>query len=84
MEVGWPVRFDHRYIHKILTSIMGSDVEHRMSEYDKVSNVFKKLGGSWERIAHGSPKDIRLLKKVLKYAVKHGHLTKKQNSERFR
>jgi len=80
MDISWPVRFDHRFIHKNLESLFGGDVEHRLSEYNKVNSVFLRLGGSWERIAHGSPSDIHVLKKVLKFAVKNGHITKKQKA----
>lgn len=72
-----PLRADHRFLKKLVST--GFDkADPTPAEFDEVSRVFSKLGGSWERIFRGSPADIQLLKKVLKVALKHGHLTKKK------
>lgn len=45
-------------------------------ELDLISRVFKKAGGSWERVFKGSIRDMVLLKKVMKIAVDKGRITK--------
>jgi len=69
-----PPRADYRFVKRLLS--MTGGVEERKEEVDNVLKVFGKLGGSWERIFRGSTKDIHLLKEVIKYAKKEGHLTK--------
>ena len=74
-----PIRADHRFIHKVVGIVLGDKVEYRPSEFDRVSRVFSQSGGSWERIFRGgSPRDVNLMKKVIKLAFKHGFLTKKE------
>jgi len=70
-----PVRSDHRIIRKILESVHPNKVVHIPTEYDKVSRVFVKAGGSWEGVFEGSIEDILLLKKIITIAIKYGHLT---------
>ena len=72
----WPVRADHRYLLKLVKLSLDGKVIPRPEELDRVSRVFSKAGGSWERLFLGSPQDIDLLKKVLKIAFKHDYLTK--------
>lgn len=75
-----PARADHRYIKKILQSIMGGKVEYIPGEFDRVSRVFSKVGGSWVRVFRGgSPQDIALLKRILRVAKEKGYITKKHN-----
>ena len=78
MDPKTPVRADHRYIHKVIQTILGGKVLEIPSEFSRVSRVFSKAGGSWERIFDGSIDDISLLKKVIKVAFKKGYLTKKE------
>ena len=73
-----PSRADHRFLRKLISSILGGKVEERASELQLISDIFRKAGGSWERIFKGSPSDIQLLKDVIKWAFKKKHLTKKQ------
>lgn len=73
-----PVRADHRFIMKLVGLTLDSKVHPSPSEFDLVSRVFSKAGGSWERVFKGSPEDIARLKQVLKLAFKHGFLTKKE------
>lgn len=74
-----PLRADHRFIKVMALSNLAGKVEHVPSEFSMVSDRFVKAGGSWERIFHGAPGDMELLKKTLKQAFKSGDLTKKQN-----
>ena len=72
-----PSRADHRLIRYMLTSFFKKKgVAHVPAEYDKVSNVFALLGGSWERLFKGSTRDMTLLKKCLKVAVDKGVVSK--------
>ena len=73
-----PVRADHRFIDQLVSSTLGGKVERIPSEYDFLARVFRRAGGSWERLFRGSPEDVALLKKVLKRAVKNGYLTEKR------
>jgi len=74
-----PPRADQRFILKLVQISLGDKVEHRPSEFERISRVFSRMGGSWERIFRGgSPEDVNLLKRILKAAVKHGYLTKKE------
>lgn len=78
MDPKIPVRADHRYIAKVIGTTLEGKVIEVPSEFSRVSRVFSKAGGSWERIFSGSIDDIRLLKKVIKVAFKKGFLTKKE------
>tara|TARA_Y100000310_G_scaffold194428_2_gene194437 strand:+ start:27189 stop:27446 length:258 start_codon:yes stop_codon:yes gene_type:complete len=74
-----PSRADHRFIHKMVSITLGSKVEYRPSEFDRVARVFSRMGGSWERIFRGgSPQDVNLVKKIIKAAFKSGYLSKKE------
>lgn len=74
-----PVRADHRFLKKVIDGSFRTDMEQVPEEFDLISRWFSKVGGSWERIFMGSPKDIVLLKKVIKVALKNDLLTKRQN-----
>ena len=71
-----PIRADHRFIKKLMTSVMSGKVSNRPEEFDRVSKQFAVLGGSWVRLFHGSPKDFNILKQVIKVFYKKGLLTK--------
>lgn len=71
-----PVRYDHRYLHRILSITFKGKVLMLPSELSRLSRVFVKAGGSWERIHKGSSDDISLLKKVVNVAYRKGFLTK--------
>lgn len=73
----FPTRADHRFIRNILDTIYSGKVVHLPHEYDRLCAVFKKAGGSWERIFRGNVDDICLLKKIIKIAVRDKHLTPK-------
>lgn len=71
------LRAHHRLMREISSTLLASaKVDPRPEEYDLVSRVFVKAGGSWERVFHGSVEDIRLLKTVLRVASKKGYFTK--------
>lgn len=46
------------------------------ADLDNISSVFRRSGGSWERVFLGSVDDMVLLKKVIKVAVKTEAVTK--------
>jgi len=71
-----PVRFDHRFIRKCL-DLAGFSDPVTNKEYEMISRVFTRLGGSWESIVKGDPKSIHTLKTVIKFAVKNGHVGNK-------
>jgi len=79
MTVDSPVRADHRYIKKVVAIVLGGKVESRPSEFTMLSEAFRRLGGSWERVYKGSPQDIHLLKRIIKRAYKLDLLTKKES-----
>lgn len=71
-----PSRADFRFLKKLLASSYGSKIEHRPDEYEIISKVFVRAGGSWERVFLGSFRDVSLLKKVIRVAYDKGHLTR--------
>lgn len=73
----WPTRADHRFLMTLTKLVLDGKITPVPSEFDRVSRVFSKAGGSWERVFHGSPEDVNLLKTIMKVAFKHGYLTKK-------
>lgn len=79
MDTKIPIKANHRFLSKLIDTLLGGKVEHVPEEYDLISKVFLKLGGSWENIFHGSPEDIDLLKKVIRHAFKTDRMTKKQS-----
>jgi len=68
-----PVKADFRFM---LNLLKGQPYKPTPVELDKVSRVFARAGGSWERLFQGSVLDITLLRKVLKVAGKKGYLSK--------
>ena len=71
-----PCRADHRFIRFVLnTFFKKKKVLHDPAEFDRVTRVFARAGGSWERLFGGSEKDVNLLKRVLKIAIKTGHIS---------
>lgn len=71
-----PSRADYRIIHRILESSFSGKVIHTNEGYEAVVAVYKKAGGSWERLFLGSSDDLGLLKEILKVAVKNEVLPK--------
>ncbi len=76
VTVDSPVRADHRIIRRLISATYGGKVDHKAEEYEIVTKVFKKAGGSWHRLFLGSTRDIGLLKKILRVAYTKGHLTR--------
>lgn len=70
-----PLRSDYRMIRYLL-SREGGGIVHITREYDLIGDVFEKAGGSWVSLFSGSPKDMDLLKKVIRAAVRGGFVTK--------
>jgi len=75
-----PSRFDHRFIRK-LADINDYSGPISVSEYDLLSKVFRRLGGSWIGVAKGSPEDVHKIKTIVKYALKHGQIKKKNEGQ---
>ncbi len=72
-----PIRADYRFMRDILTSSYAkAEVSPTPVELDLVASVFKKAGGSWEKVFRGSVKDVALLKKTIKVAIDGGRMTK--------
>jgi len=72
-----PARADHRYIQYQLKSFMNKKrVLEDPAEFDHVTRVFARAGGSWERLFRGSVADVVLLRRILKLAIKEGYLSK--------
>lgn len=71
-----PARADHRFIRYQIKNFMKDSVQHLPKEYAHVNRVFKRAGGSWERLFKGSARDIVLLRRIIKIAIKEGHLSK--------
>jgi hypothetical protein len=78
VDPKFPLRADHRYLKKLLSTTLEGKIEHVPAEYNMISRVFQKAGGSWERLFHGSPQDVDLLKRVIKHCFDTERLTKKQ------
>lgn len=73
----WPLRSDHRMILLMCSLVLKGGIHPIATEFDRVSRVFSKAGGSWAGVFQGSPEDINLLKRVLKIAYEQGYLTRK-------
>ena len=71
-----PLRADHRLIKKLYTSILSGKVEPVPEEFNLISRVFLRYGGSWIRLFHGSTTDMAKLKEVIRAAHKMDLLTK--------
>ena len=59
--------------------MLGGKVEQVPEEFDLISRVFREAGGSWAGIFNGAPKDMSLLKEVIKMAFKKQMLTVKRD-----
>lgn len=72
-----PPRADHRLMQYMLDAFFKKKgIAADPKEFDKVTNVFSVMGGSWERLFKGSAKDSELLKKCIKIAIEKGVLSK--------
>jgi len=73
-----PLKGCHRLMKALVGSAFGDKgVAPRPEEFDKISVVFQKAGGSWERLFTGSIDDMTLLRKTLQVAIEKGMVTKK-------
>ena len=71
------VRADHRFLMNLVdTFYKKKGYRATPKAFEKINKVFSQMGGTWENVFKGSPKDIDLLKKVLKVAAKVGVLEK--------
>jgi len=72
-----PSRADFRFMRELLGSAFKNKIEYIPEEFDRVSKVFCRAGGSWERTYQGSIKDLDLLKRVIKVAIDLEFMTRK-------
>lgn len=81
MSATSPVKASHRFLLTVATSLIGGPKSYSPTpeELDRVSVVFLKAGGSWERLFTGAVDDVNLAKRVMRVAAKKGHLTEKPN-----
>ena len=72
-----PVYAHHRILRE-LTHISHEDdkVAPTPEEFNRISRVFRRRGGSWIRLYQGSIEDMTLLKLTLKVAIEKGFVTK--------
>jgi len=63
-------------IWKVVKLTGGNGALRIDSEMTRISNVFRRLGGSWTGFFKGSIDDVTLLKKVVRFAMKKGYVTK--------
>lgn len=73
-----PVQANHRFIRAVLNSLFANKVMHMRREYDLVSEVFEKRGGSWPKVFRGNIEHINKLKDVVKFGYENGYISKKQ------
>lgn len=72
-----PVNAHHRLMRAIVgTSLKKGGYKPTPHDLDLCSRVFKRAGGSWEKVFKGSVADMILLKTTLKVAGKQGYLSK--------
>ena len=75
----WPTQADHRFMLKLAHMVLPGKIHPQPGEFSRMSRVFLKAGGSWQRLFRGSLEDTNLLKTIMKTAFKHGYLTKKES-----
>lgn len=75
IKPGDPPRADHRFIDYQVKNFVKKKCLSLPDEYDHVARVFARAGGSWERLFRGSVADVVLLRKIIKVAVKTGHIS---------
>jgi len=63
---------------KLIGIVLKGKVMLVPGELSRVSRVFCRLGGSWERLFAGSVEEVVRLRYLLEYAYEHGYLTKKE------
>jgi len=72
-----PNRADHRFLLNLVdTFYKKKGFEATPELFDRVNQVFYRMGGSWERVFKGSVEDVERLKKILKVAAKTGVMKK--------
>lgn len=72
-----PVAAYHRLMRMMIAvNHSGQNLQPTPEELDLVERVFRKAGGSWEKVFLGGVDDNKLLKTAIKVAVKTGRITK--------
>lgn len=60
-----PLSFANKAIRQFVNNLLGSDVIIAPKDYTVLRVVFRKCGGSWERLNHGDIVHTQLLTKIL-------------------
>jgi hypothetical protein len=72
-----PSQADHRFIAYCLKTFYGDqNILPDPKGFDRVGDVFEKMGGSWQRLFQGSSRDVLLIKAILQVAIKKDYLKK--------
>jgi hypothetical protein len=67
----FPVTADHRVMKRLLDTMgLTSKIMIVPEEFDQVSQVFLKSGGSWVGVFRGSSDDLSRLRELLRVAYK--------------
>jgi hypothetical protein len=80
MAQSHPIKASHRLMRYISSVFLKGDFDPKPEEFDLVSRVFVKAGGSWEKLYKGSADELVLLKRAMRVAAKDGHLSRKERS----
>ncbi len=72
MVDGDVLRSDYKMTLQVLKTFSSISTPPSKDEVRRVSDTFRRAGGSWVRLFRGSIRDVVLFKKVVKVAVKSG------------
>lgn len=72
-----PTRADYRKMLVLLRE-KKDEFDPTPDELGKLSRVFVRCGGSWEKLSKGDPSQVVRLRKVLKVACDRGYISKKK------
>jgi len=69
------IQSDHILLYRMIKMYCESP-KPTVEELDRISKSFSQIGGSWENVILGDFRDFLKLKKLVKFACKHGYVTK--------
>jgi hypothetical protein len=70
-----PIRAHQRFmVHLLGTEYKEKKILPREEDLERVNDVFKKMGGSWEKLFKGSSSEINLVRQVVTAAIEQGVL----------
>jgi hypothetical protein len=61
-----PLEFANRVIRRFVTNLFGEDAIVPPQDYLVLRTVFRRLGGSWEKVAAGDTKQVSLVIQVVR------------------